>query len=177
LIQWLTYVTQTETEEKKKLILASILVLILPFLFTSFETPLKYKYYSLKDNIYYSNIDEFINSDHSINTNYSTNYNETNHPSIFNSLPKFLIVILSKLPSYFFLKSLLNMNRVVDLIQPKLDWMDDKWKEVGEKLGNEIWNSRKMVKEKKSEINLPISLHAYHASFPKFLTSFFDGVI
>ncbi|GET53834.1 hypothetical protein GLOIN_2v1782374 [Rhizophagus irregularis DAOM 181602=DAOM 197198] len=40
------------------------------------------------------------------------------------------------------------------------DWTDDKWKEIGEKLGNEVWNSRKIVTDKKSEIQLPISLKA-----------------
>jgi hypothetical protein len=44
-------------------------------------------------------------------------------------------------------------------------------------LGNEIWHSRKLVVEKKSEIQLPISLNVYYESFPKFLTGFFDGMI
>ena len=48
LAQWLTYFARTETEEKKKLILASILVPTLTILFTSSEIPLKYKYYNSK---------------------------------------------------------------------------------------------------------------------------------
>ncbi|RGB24426.1 hypothetical protein C1646_773121 [Rhizophagus diaphanus] len=57
----------------------------------------------------------------------------------------------------------------MDITQPKLDWMDDKLKEIGEKLGNELWNSRKIVTDKKSKIQLPISLNTYYESFPNFL--------
>ncbi|UZO28281.1 uncharacterized protein OCT59_021814 [Rhizophagus irregularis] len=151
LAQWLTYVADTETEEKKEIILASMLVPALKFLYTPSETPLKYEYYNSKDNTRYLNLDEF---------------NNTNN--IDDSI-KFLIEILPKLPSYFFLKLLLNINRITDITQPKLDWTDDKWKEIGEKLGNEVWNSRKIVTDKKSEIQLPISLNAYYESFPNFL--------
>ncbi|PKB96693.1 hypothetical protein RhiirA5_506875 [Rhizophagus irregularis] len=159
LAQWLTYVADTETEEKKEIILASMLVPALKFLYTPSETPLKYEYYNSKDNTRYLNLDEF---------------NNTNN--IDDSI-KFLIEILPKLPSYFFLKLLLNINRITDITQPKLDWTDDKWKEIGEKLGNEVWNSRKIVTDKKSEIQLPISLNAYYESFPNFLRGFFDGLI
>ena len=120
--------------------------------------------------MYYSDIDEFINTTN-LNINNSNEYNKINQST---TLP---IAILSELPSYFFLNSLLNKNRMADLIHPELVWTDDKWKEIGKKLGNEIWNSRKIVTEKKSEIRLPLSLYAYHTSFPKFLTGFFDGVI
>ncbi len=162
LAQWLTNVANTETEEKKKIILASMLVPALNFLFTSSEIPLKYEYYNPKNNTRHSNLNECINSININNSNDSTTS---------------LTAILSELPSYFFLKSLFNMNRIIDIISPKLDWTDDKWKEIRTKLGNEIWNSRKIVTEKKSEIQLPISLCTYHASFPKFLTGFFDGLI
>ncbi|CAB4375685.1 unnamed protein product [Rhizophagus irregularis] len=111
-----------------------MLVSALKFLYTPSETPLKYEYYNPKDNTRYLNLDEF---------------NNTNN--IDDSI-KFLIEILPKLPSYFFLKLLLNINRITDITQPKLDWTDDKWKEIGEKLGNEVWNSRKIVTDKKSEI-------------------------
>uniref|UniRef100_U9UC90 Uncharacterized protein n=1 Tax=Rhizophagus irregularis (strain DAOM 181602 / DAOM 197198 / MUCL 43194) TaxID=747089 RepID=U9UC90_RHIID len=46
LAQWLTYVADTETEEKKEIILASMLVPALKFLYTPSETPLKYEYYN-----------------------------------------------------------------------------------------------------------------------------------
>ncbi|POG64839.1 hypothetical protein GLOIN_2v1782374 [Rhizophagus irregularis DAOM 181602=DAOM 197198] len=111
LAQWLTYVVDTETEEKKEIILASMLVPALKFLYTPSETPLKYEYYNPKDNTHYLNLDEF---------------NNTNN--IDDSI-KFLIEILPKLPN------------------------------------------------KKSEIQLPISLNAYYKSFPNFLRGFFDGLI
>ncbi|PKK56058.1 hypothetical protein RhiirC2_800841, partial [Rhizophagus irregularis] len=42
-------------------------------------------------------------------------------------------------------------------------WTDDKWKEIGEKLGNEVWNSRKIVTDKKSEIQYQFLLmHVEH---------------
>ncbi|RHZ83717.1 hypothetical protein Glove_88g39 [Diversispora epigaea] len=155
IIQWLKYVVNTKSKEEKEIILASILVPILNLLFTSFETPLKYEYYNPKNNTRYSNDS--------------------------NNSPPFLITILSELPSYFFLKSLFSINLKLLLneidINPKLEWTDEKWKEIGTKLGNELWNSRKMVTENKSELQLPISLRTYHASFPKFLTGFFDGLI
>ncbi|RHZ51289.1 hypothetical protein Glove_481g108 [Diversispora epigaea] len=155
IIQWLKYVVNTKSEEEKEIILASILVPILNLLFTSFETPLKYEYYNPKNNTRYSNDS--------------------------NNSPLFLITILSELPSYFFLKSLFSINLKLLLneidINPKLEWTDEKWKEIGTKLGNELWNSHKMVTENKSELQLPISLRTYHASFPKFLTGFFDGLI
>ncbi|RGB26238.1 hypothetical protein C1646_770683 [Rhizophagus diaphanus] len=152
----------TETEEKKEIILASMLVPALKFLYNSSETPLKYEYYNPKNNTRYLNLNEFNYINDSINIDDSI---------------KSLIEILPKLPSYFFLKLLLNINCIMDITQPKLDWTDDKWKEIGEKLGNEVWNSRKIVTDKKSEIQLPISLNAYYESFPNFLRGFFDGLI
>ncbi|CAB5378853.1 unnamed protein product [Rhizophagus irregularis] len=103
LAQWLTYVVDTKTEEKKEIILTSLLVTALKFLYTPSETLLKYEYYNPKDNTRYLNLDEF---------------NNTNN--IDDSI-KFLIEILPKLLSYFFLKLLLNINCIMDIIQPKLD--------------------------------------------------------
>ena len=138
-----------------------MLVPTLNFLFTSSKIPLKYEYYNPKNNTRYSNPNEFINTN-------TTNFNDSTSS---------LVRILSKLPSYFFLKLLLSMNRIIDIIHPKLEWTENKWKEVGEMLGNKVWDSRKIVTERKSEIQLPASLNAYHASFPKFLTRFFNGLI
>ena len=75
-------------QKKKKFILASMLVLALNFLFVSSESfPLNHEYYNLRDNTCYSNLDKCINKKDSQ-----------------------IIIILSKLPSYFFLRLLFNIN-------------------------------------------------------------------
>jgi len=88
LAQWLTHVANTETEEKKEIILASMLVPALKFLHISSEINLKYEYYNPKNNTRYLNINEFKNP----NTNDST---------------KSLIEILSQSPSYFFFENII----------------------------------------------------------------------
>ncbi|GBC30322.2 hypothetical protein GLOIN_2v1785590 [Rhizophagus irregularis DAOM 181602=DAOM 197198] len=60
LAQWLTYVADTETEEKKEIILASMLVPALKFLYTPSETPLKYEYYNSKDNTHVEHITKCV---------------------------------------------------------------------------------------------------------------------
>ena len=67
--QWFTYITSIKIKEKKEIILASILVLILNFLFISSKIPLKYEYYNSKNNTRYSNPNEFINTN-------TTNFND-----------------------------------------------------------------------------------------------------
>ncbi|RHZ48801.1 hypothetical protein Glove_541g10 [Diversispora epigaea] len=155
--QWIIYVANYETKEKKQILLASILVPILNFLFL-FETSFKVKYYDFSNNSYYSNSNEFNENINSIN----------------------LITVLSEIPSFFFIKLLLSINNIlnnINNINSKINWTDDRWKEIGKKLGTEIWNSRKEINQKKSEIQLPSSLYLYYSSFPKFLTNFFNGVI
>ncbi|CAG8752221.1 hypothetical protein RhiirA1_481151 [Rhizophagus irregularis] len=61
------------------------------------------------------------------NTHY-LNLNEFNNTNNIDDSIKSLIEILPKLPN----------------------WTDDRWKEIGKKLENEVWNSRKIVTDEKS---------------------------
>ena len=129
-----------------------MLVPAINFLYTpSKAIPLKYIYYNPKDD--------------------TSSENPTTIPNLSEAIP-----LLFPIPSFFLFEILLHLNNIAEIIKPEPEWDDNKWKETGIKLAQQIWKSRRVLTEKKSEIQSPNSLLAYYSAFPTFLTNFFDGL-
>ncbi|PKC17135.1 hypothetical protein RhiirA5_369304 [Rhizophagus irregularis] len=84
----------------------------------------------------------------------------------------------TQLPTLFAFQILLKMNKISNIYShfSELHISDAQWPDVGKKLAERIWKSRKELNENKTEIQNPASLENYHSAFPSYLTGFFGNL-
>jgi hypothetical protein len=150
LANWLLHVVKKENKEKKKTILTYMLNTALPFLQDVFLPK------SAKKNV--------------TNFEFTSDFNDIRQLSI--SSNSTASTELNQLPTLFAFQILLKMNKISDSHSSELHISDEQWPDIGKKLADRIWKSRKELNERKEEIQNPASLESYHSAFPSYLTGF-----
>ncbi|POG66337.1 hypothetical protein GLOIN_2v1780667 [Rhizophagus irregularis DAOM 181602=DAOM 197198] len=96
-------------------------------------------------------------------------------PDISNTLDKSLYSNHSA-PSYFILKTVIKLNQIpIEFQEEELNEL--KYKEIGQKMGQNLWQSYKCLKKNINNLQTPKSLNDYISVFPGSLTNFFESML
>ena len=82
-----------------------------------------------------------------------------------------------QLPTFFAFQILLKMNKLSNIHSSELNISDEQWPNIGKKLAERVWKSRKELNEQKDTIQNPTSLENYYSAFPLYLTGIFVHLI
>jgi hypothetical protein len=151
LASWLSHIAKTQNVENKKNILTSMLEPALNFL---------QEKSSLKKNKEIPHFESISDLDAIHQLTISSTSSQDN----------------IQLPTLFAFQILLKLNKVSNKEPSELNIPDEQWPDIGKKLADRIWKSRKELNEQKSKIQNPASLENYYSAFPLYLTGFFGNL-
>ncbi|RHZ85387.1 hypothetical protein Glove_66g75 [Diversispora epigaea] len=80
------------------------------------------------------------------------------------------------IPSYFVLKTIMKINQIpINFQERELD--EEEYKEIGQKMGQELWKSSKYLKKNKNILQNPKNLNSYINTLSKPLVIFFESML
>ena len=68
------------------------------------------------------------------------------------------------------------MNKLSNIHSSELNISDKQWPNIGKKLAERVWKSRKELNEQKDTIQNLTFLKNYYLAFPSYLISFFESL-